>query len=336
MISSKGLLYIELAQQASAGPVRDHITRRMSAAFHKAGPTGYYYGGIHECVCGALSTNRDYRLPNGEVTNSLCVHYVAHHRSEAPSDQLARIGAFALGEVEPTADELQGPDLVLARDRASVENSLGADRLSTWTRWGLDVERLARALRGGRLPAMQGLSPARADAQDLLDLLCSSKPDSLSLVKTAVEHDHGDVCQWGARAVRVPGWDRGLWVSPLLALIQCCEGMERRSVAMSLRLLGPAAAAAGPTLLELAKRGTGDRDYDYDLSLALDDLGRILNVSLLAQIPPRPGQLGTCFQCHGSGDCYCRRKGMAHSGQCARCNGSGECHVCRGTGRRSP
>jgi tetratricopeptide (TPR) repeat protein len=53
----------------------------------------------------------------------------------------------------------------------------------------------------------------------------------------------------------------------------------------------------------------------------------------LSKNPPRPGQVGTCSYCNGSGDCYCKRKGLASSAQCVRCNGSGKCHVCRGTGR---
>jgi hypothetical protein len=246
-----------------------------------------------------------------------------------------KVEAFAFGEVAPAAEELQGPDLVLARTRASVERSLGADRLITWVGWGLDVDSLSRSLRGGCLPAMRGLSPARGDAQDLLALLCSVQPDSLAYVKTAVEQDHGDIRRWGQQALRAPGWDRGLWVSPLLALVRRCQGMERRSAAMNLRLLGSAAAAAAPALLGLAKDAAGDRDYQYDLSLALRDLGEIMDVTLLAEVPPRPGQVGTCSYCDASGDCYCKRKGTAHSEQCARCNGSGKCHVCKGSGRLS-
>jgi hypothetical protein len=290
MISENGLLYIEPTQPASTEPVLDHLTQKMAAAFRKAFPSMGWHG-VHECVCGAHSTSSDYLLANGEETNSLCVHYVAHHRCEVPSDQLARIGAFAFGKVEPTAEVLQGPNLVLARVRAAVENKLGAHRLSTWTQWGLDVEGLSRGLRGGWLPAMQGLSPTRRDAEDLLSLICSIRKDSFSYVKAVVEQDHGDVRQWGQQALRIPGWDKGLWVSPLLALIQWHKGMERRSVAMNMRLLGPAAAAAWPTLLELAKREGNDRDYQYDLSLALSDVGTILGVPLQAL----PGNLfGRC------------------------------------------
>jgi hypothetical protein len=122
-------------------------------------------------------------------------------------------------------------------------------------------------------------------------------------------------------------------VSPLLALIQQCQGEERRSAAMNLRLLGAAAASAAPVLLELAQRETGDPEYDYAVSLALRDLGKILGVRLLDQIPLRPGHVEACSHCAASGNCYCKRKGMADWEQCARCDGTGKCHICKGTGR---
>jgi hypothetical protein len=125
------------------------------------------------------------------MTNSLCVHYVAHHRSEVPANRLARIEAFAFEEVEPSEQELQGPDVVLLRARTRVQRRLGTDRLRTWKRWGLDVEKLARGLRGGCLPARQGLSHARVDAEDLLTLLGSIRAESLSGLQTVVEQDHG-------------------------------------------------------------------------------------------------------------------------------------------------
>jgi hypothetical protein len=112
----EGLLYIEPTQPASPLPVLDQLTRKMAAAFRKAvvDPRHRFYG-LHRCVCGALSTNVDYVLPDGRHTNSLCVHYVAHHRSEIPRDQLARIEALAFEEVLPNDNELQGPDVVAKR-----------------------------------------------------------------------------------------------------------------------------------------------------------------------------------------------------------------------------
>jgi hypothetical protein len=283
MIYDKGLLYIEPTQPASAEPVLDHLTRKMAAAFRKARESEWGSRGFHECVCGAQSTSHDYLLPNSEVTNSLCVHYVAHHRSEVPAGQLARIEAFTFGEAEPPAKRLQGPEVVLARVRARVKRWLKGNRLTTWTRWGLDVESLSRNLRGGRLPARQGYSPARSDAEDLLTLLAAIQADEVSCVKAAVEQDHGDVRQWGQQALRIPGWDRRLWVSPLLALFQgWCKGMGRGSAVMKLRYLRPDLAAAPPALLELAKREADERDYQQDLSVVLRGLGEVLGVSRLA------------------------------------------------------
>ena len=41
--------------------------------------------GIHQCSCGAESTNLDYLLPGGEIiTNSLAAHYLACHNHEIP------------------------------------------------------------------------------------------------------------------------------------------------------------------------------------------------------------------------------------------------------------
>jgi hypothetical protein len=196
MISDKGLLFIEPSKPASPEPNLDRLTRKMAAAFHR-GRTTICYGGFHECFCGAWSTTCDYRLPNGEATNSLCVHYVAHHRSEIPLDQMARIEALAFGEAEPDALELQSPKLVLRRILASVVNSLGVERLTTWTYWGLDIDSLFENLRGGYLSALQRLSATREDADNLLTLLCSIRAESLVFVQTAVEQSHGDVRKWG-------------------------------------------------------------------------------------------------------------------------------------------
>src|SRR5512143_682780 len=70
------------------------------------------YGGVHQCICGALSACYDYTLRSGEITNTLCVHYLALHRSEVPPEQLARVAALKCGEAEPTEDELCTPDLL--------------------------------------------------------------------------------------------------------------------------------------------------------------------------------------------------------------------------------
>jgi hypothetical protein len=331
MISDQGILFIEPTQPASDEATVDHFTRRMTAAFRQAIATEVYKG-LHLCVCGACGPSANYRLPNGERTNSLCVHYLAHHRSEVPPGQLDRIGAFASGEQDPNDAELQGPELVLARVQASVENTLGADRLNTWTHWGLDLDRLSRNLRGGWLPAILGYSPVRREAEDLLSLLGAIQPGRLGVVRMVVEQNHGDVRRWAEQALRIPGWNRGLWVSPLVALIQSSEGSELRTLAENLLLLGSAARAAVPKLMELAKRAGVDRKHQYDLGVALHEIGNTAGVDLVRPILPKPGPRGVCSSCSDSGDCYCKRRRGVISQQCFWCDGSGKCHVCSGVG----
>src|SRR5262245_32436815 len=95
------LLFIEPPQPSSTFPLIDPLTRKLCAALRKATWKGGYRG-RHECICGALSSTTDHYLPNGVLTNSLCVHYLAHHRSEVPPGELLRVGALDWGEVEPT------------------------------------------------------------------------------------------------------------------------------------------------------------------------------------------------------------------------------------------
>ena len=109
MMRSPELLFIEPRQPASPTPVIDHITRKICAAFCQARDSEYACGGYHRCICGVLSEDHDFYLPNGDLTNSLCVHYVAYHRSEVPEQELARIDGFTFGEIEPTERELQTP-----------------------------------------------------------------------------------------------------------------------------------------------------------------------------------------------------------------------------------
>jgi len=110
MISDADLLFIEPKLPASRVPIVDELTRRMAAAFRISTIGGEFrdFCGVHECVCGALSDNNDHALPNGRMTNSLCVHYVAYHRAEIPPRQLQEVAALPWGEVDPTEEELVG------------------------------------------------------------------------------------------------------------------------------------------------------------------------------------------------------------------------------------
>lgn len=68
-----------------------------------------------------------------------------------------------------------------------------------------------------------------------------------------MEQAHGDVRRWAERALRIPAWDRDVWVSLLVALLPRLQGDERWAVARALWGL-----AAGYE----AVRKLADREYD--------------------------------------------------------------------------
>jgi hypothetical protein len=123
MISDTGILYVEPSRDISLKPVIDELTRKMTAALRQSQSgtfnpasqqfrVGSGFRGTHECACGVRSSNCDYRLPNGEITNSLCVHYLAWHRDELSPEQLDKVAALEYGEADPTKDELKEPPRV--------------------------------------------------------------------------------------------------------------------------------------------------------------------------------------------------------------------------------
>lgn len=108
MVSDKGVLYIEPSKNISTDPVIDTLTRKMTAALRKATRDPRSWRGWHTCACGANSVNHDFVLPNGEQTNSLCVHYLAYHRDEVPAAQLQKVSMLNCGEEDPNDKELRG------------------------------------------------------------------------------------------------------------------------------------------------------------------------------------------------------------------------------------
>jgi hypothetical protein len=290
------LLFIKPTRDASPIPLIDHLTRKLCAAFRKAtdpwAAAGLIGGwmGCHECVCGALSSNKDHLLPNGALTNSLCVHYLAHHRAEVPPTELAAVEAFDCGEAEPTDEELQGPERILARVREKVEKTLGPDRLRLWTEWGLDGTALALGLRGGNSRWDPGYE-TREDTAALLNIISAIPTEATPLVGQVLLQRHGGPRAWVADALRVPRWSRAAWVGLLDGLLRvppedpldpqsvaesvaselACHWSDRREDGYAL----PEEGAVVPTLLELAKNRSRCQEPLID---ALDEIGRIPGV----------------------------------------------------------
>lgn len=119
------LLFIEPEKKPSKKPVIDNLTKILAASFRKAKVgailkysiigEGYEFQedngwcGCHECSCGANSGARDYLLPNGEMTNGNCIHYLAYHRDEIPQEQLDRIADLDDGMEYPRVQEIKIP-----------------------------------------------------------------------------------------------------------------------------------------------------------------------------------------------------------------------------------
>lgn len=111
------VLFIEPAAQASSEPLIDRYTRHMAGALRAATPppVAARFGGVHTCVCGATSANynldvwshRLLRFGRRRVqTNTLAVHYLAHHRDEVPAHELAKVLMLEAEPAEPLASEL--------------------------------------------------------------------------------------------------------------------------------------------------------------------------------------------------------------------------------------
>jgi len=98
------LLYIEPTGAKSAAPIIDEITIKLFYALLDAingKNTGCLdvdknnkFSFLQGCVCDVESSDTDYVITDGPhkyITNYLCVHYVAYHRSEVLANEIEKI-----------------------------------------------------------------------------------------------------------------------------------------------------------------------------------------------------------------------------------------------------
>jgi hypothetical protein len=104
---SKYLLYIEpMKEEKSLEPVNDIYTEVMeNALLHAPSGTSAYgnskdyntfmlngaFKGIHMTDCGETSTNRDYLLKSGHITNSLAAFYLRWYRNSIPETEMIKM-----------------------------------------------------------------------------------------------------------------------------------------------------------------------------------------------------------------------------------------------------
>jgi hypothetical protein len=262
--SKRKILFVEPQAAPSPRPILDSITRKMCAAFRHATQSEYAYGGVHQCLCGATSSCCDHFLPDGTMTNSLCIHYVAHHRPSVPSQELRLIPAFEWGEAEPNDRELSGPELMAASIRRFVERSMGHTALDKWRAWGLDLEALCAQMRS--------FDPGNRQAAEELFSLLRFFSRQMPAFSAALERGNLNAATWGDESLRLPDWNRGAWLPPKMALLhaQYDDQGERRRVAFHFRYLRVPGAPVPQELTKLSQ--TADVDIKRAISLAIEGL----------------------------------------------------------------
>jgi len=111
---SKYLLYIEPKKEDKLEtPVDDNITKLMEMALSKSeeGTANYSdlddmgdgydwgygsaYRGVHRTACGESSSNVDFLLENGMITNSLAPFYLKWYRYSVPENDMIKIRELA-------------------------------------------------------------------------------------------------------------------------------------------------------------------------------------------------------------------------------------------------
>jgi len=104
---SSYLLYIEPTKdQKSEEPTEDELTTLMEMALEnsESGTASYSrledqgsfnpdngYKGWHTTDCGEHSSNKDYKLENGLITNSLATFYLKWYRDAIPESEITKL-----------------------------------------------------------------------------------------------------------------------------------------------------------------------------------------------------------------------------------------------------
>lgn len=106
--NSKYMLYIEppVSEKADKPTDDDYIYKMMKKVMSRAKSgagnymneessgdfrVGVAYKGFHRAEDGKRSSNKDYLLENGMITNSLCLHYLAWYREWIPASEMKKV-----------------------------------------------------------------------------------------------------------------------------------------------------------------------------------------------------------------------------------------------------
>ena len=112
----KAMLFIRPTRWPTDEPLIDELTMRMTSALRQARVPEERFCGVHFCICGAVSDSTNRVLANGAVTNTLCVHYLAYHRTEVPTAELDAVWKLPASAAVPSHAELGAPEYRLRRE----------------------------------------------------------------------------------------------------------------------------------------------------------------------------------------------------------------------------
>lgn len=78
----------------SPKPCDDDFVRKVKFIFNKCIPSKYNFKGFHLTKCGKTSDNKDWILPNGMITNNLCIYYAEYYRHAIPESEIDKVNAL--------------------------------------------------------------------------------------------------------------------------------------------------------------------------------------------------------------------------------------------------
>jgi len=156
-----------------------------------------------------MSAAQNYSLPDRRTTNSLCVHYLAHHRPDVPAEQLARVASLTYGLAEPSEEELRG-----GRWRGNrLGDFFGRDLVAAFVGGGLDLSNAYLETEGA---AQEGAY------HHVLGSLASMPIKAVPVLIDAISQTDGGIDRWMASAFWPARWKEA-WIAPLLTVLATAD-----------------------------------------------------------------------------------------------------------------
>lgn len=124
MIDLSNKYWMQIEPDKDGEPIKsnDHsFYLKVAQIFNLAEKSKIVYKGFHRTTCGKRSDNMDHVLPNGMITNSLCVYYAMYYRHLIPESEIEKTNKL-YAEFFPDLVEKKKKIKKLVKEFASVFN----------------------------------------------------------------------------------------------------------------------------------------------------------------------------------------------------------------------